>query len=111
MQVNLPRHLKWSQSTDKTDILKASKHAGGATLPFSIGCRTDAMVVATNAALAEEGALLWCVMRMQKACGCVQEQGGRLWSALVIFVRMARSCACKQTRTVRMQSNCCDCRL
>ena len=39
-QVDLPPHLVWSKRTDKTETLKTSMHAGGASLPFRIGCRT-----------------------------------------------------------------------
>ncbi len=58
MQINIPSHLRWSLNTDKAGILKTGVHCGGASLPFSIGCRTDAMVVATKSKLAEEGAIV-----------------------------------------------------
>lgn len=49
MQVELPQHLSWILQTD-TDVLKASRHAGGASLPFNIACKTDAVVVVAHRA-------------------------------------------------------------
>lgn len=42
---------------DKASILKAFQGTGGANLPFSIGCRTDALVVVKRAAVNIEGAI------------------------------------------------------
>mmetsp|Transcript_6780 Transcript_6780/g.14990 ORF Transcript_6780/g.14990 Transcript_6780/m.14990 type:complete len:383 (-) Transcript_6780:396-1544(-) len=65
-KVKLPGHLRWSDSTDKADVLKASMHAGGASMPFSIGWRTDAMVVATRRCAAEEASIVATVELKKK---------------------------------------------
>jgi len=66
VQVKLPSHLRWSLCTDKADVLKTSMHAGGASLPFKIGCRTDAMVVASRSQMTEEASIMATVEMKKK---------------------------------------------
>jgi len=56
-EVDLPDHLIWSPRVDKNDILRTPRGAGGADLPFSIGCRTDALVVVKRASVDIQGAI------------------------------------------------------
>lgn len=44
--VQLPPFMQWSEQVDKNDLLKTYPGIGGATdLPFTIGCRTDALII------------------------------------------------------------------
>jgi hypothetical protein len=65
MQMALPGHLGWRCRTDLRSILGTSMHGGGADLPFSIGCRTDAMIVATRSRSFEEAAIV-ATMELKK---------------------------------------------
>lgn len=63
-KMNLPAHLRWSLRTD-TRVLSTTMYSGGAELPFSIGCRTDAMVVASRS-LAFEDASIVATVELKK---------------------------------------------
>lgn len=55
--MQLPGHLTWSPDVDKSAVLKTSANAGGASLPFSIGVRTDALIAIRNACVALEASI------------------------------------------------------
>ncbi len=54
----MPSHLRWSTKTDSSKMLKIGLHDGGASLPFNLGCRTDAMIVAGGSTISEEGSVV-----------------------------------------------------
>ena len=55
--MSLPAHLVWSGQVDRNEVLKTTPGTSGADLPFSIGCRTDALVTVRNSAVNIEGAV------------------------------------------------------
>eukprot|EP00195_Chlamydomonas_chlamydogama_P013823 CAMPEP_0202899738 /NCGR_PEP_ID=MMETSP1392-20130828/7886_1 /ASSEMBLY_ACC=CAM_ASM_000868 /TAXON_ID=225041 /ORGANISM="Chlamydomonas chlamydogama, Strain SAG 11-48b" /LENGTH=422 /DNA_ID=CAMNT_0049585993 /DNA_START=199 /DNA_END=1465 /DNA_ORIENTATION=- len=57
-KVALPSHLRWSLNDNKRDRLQVSKHTGGASLPFGLECRTDALVVVRKVSTLEESAVV-----------------------------------------------------
>lgn len=63
--MDLPGHLNWSCRTDSCSILGTSMYGGGANLPFGIGCRTDAMIVATRSTAFEKAAIV-ATMELKK---------------------------------------------
>eukprot|EP00195_Chlamydomonas_chlamydogama_P016061 CAMPEP_0202891048 /NCGR_PEP_ID=MMETSP1392-20130828/1236_1 /ASSEMBLY_ACC=CAM_ASM_000868 /TAXON_ID=225041 /ORGANISM="Chlamydomonas chlamydogama, Strain SAG 11-48b" /LENGTH=407 /DNA_ID=CAMNT_0049574713 /DNA_START=373 /DNA_END=1596 /DNA_ORIENTATION=- len=65
-KVALPSHLKWSPNVNKSHILRTGMHAGGASLPFGIAARTDAMVVAARSRLIEEASIVATVEMKKK---------------------------------------------
>jgi hypothetical protein len=50
LQVQLPSHMLWSEQVDRSDLLRTCPGTGGATeLPFTIGCRADALIILAHA--------------------------------------------------------------
>ena len=62
----MPSHLRWSTKTDSSKMLKIGLHDGGASLPFNLGCRTDAMIVAGGSTISEEGSVV-ATVELKKA--------------------------------------------
>lgn len=50
LQVRPPPYMLWSEQVDRSDVLRTFPGTGGATeLPFTIGCRADALITLAHA--------------------------------------------------------------
>jgi hypothetical protein len=50
LQVRPPPYMLWSEQVDRSDLLRTCPGTGGATeLPFTIGCRADALITLAHA--------------------------------------------------------------
>lgn len=57
--VRAPPYMQWSQRVDKSDLLRTCPGTGGATdLPFTIGCRTDALIILSHAPFGPEAKIV-----------------------------------------------------